>query len=187
MQKQNKCLKCEKCFMDWEYAPHRVLYGKFNNRPLYTCEECMEDLNKIENWGNSKIYKNYCRKEKRLLTRIIGKGIWTTICPTKDVTLETLHKKIIKLNQGCIIKKGWWSYEWRHNLSNWNGLECDIDNNGLHCHIYNIVNNVNSWKTKVKRLCNKSKKCFILYFFLKFTSLLIFLSFLSSSNVFPFI
>lgn len=157
MQKQEKCLKCGKCFENWDYKPQTWIYGKTNNRPLYTCEECIDDLNRIENWGTSKIYKKYVKKENNLLMRKMGRAVWVTICPTRDCTLEYLHKKIIKLTQGCIIVNGWWAYEWRHNISSWNGPMDELDNNGLHAHIYCKVTNLNSWKTKVKRMCTANK------------------------------
>lgn len=154
MQKQTKCLKCGKSFTKWDYENRQKSY---NWRPMYTCEECIEDLYRIEDWSCSKIYKKYCKKEKRLLMKINGKAVWTTICPTGDIPLELLHKKIIKLSQGSLVKKGWWAYEWRHNISDWNGPNCVLDNNGLHCHMYCKVNSVNSWQTKVKRLCKSNK------------------------------
>lgn len=157
MQKQNRCLICLNQFDEWQYPPCGVLFGKRNDRPLYTCEECMDDLHRIPCWATSKLYKKYCKKEKALLTRVKGRAVWTTICPTADVTLEEFHKKIIKLTSGTIVIEGWWAYEWRHNISNWNGPDDDLDNNGLHAHIFTRVNNVNSWKTKVKRLNTSNK------------------------------
>ena len=135
----DRCVICNEKYEKWEMQGY----------PLrYCCENhwygCIATDTGIE-------WNKYMKKYVKIKNKKFGKAVWTTICPTKDITIDLLHKKIGKLTQGSIIKKGWWAYEWRHNISNWNGPNCDLDNNGLHCHLYCKVTNVNNWKTKVKK------------------------------------
>lgn len=156
MNSENKytCVQCLATKPRWEYQSY-IRWEKAGDPIRYCCEDCWETL--YNNTG--KAWAKYMKMREKHITRTFGRAVWMTICPTRDVNINTLHKIIHKLMSGVLVKgKSWWVYEWRHNLSDWDDIEgVTADNDGLHVHAYVNVTNINSWKTKVKRMCTKYK------------------------------
>lgn len=121
----------------------------------YCCPDHWAMLQTIECWGTSKVWKSYMAKRKNHINNLYGEAVWCTICPTGDVGIEKMHELMHKLFKGALVRpKSWWCYEWRHVLPDFD-VWGKLDNDGLHCHAWIRTTNINSFKTKVKRLCKR--------------------------------
>lgn len=141
------CVQCDTGYQKWELETNPI---------RYCCLDCWAELERIECWGTSKRWKKYMKKRKKKKQENEGLPVWCTICPTKEYGYVAFDALIDKLLEGTLVKSGFYTYEWRHYLEDFIPIRKGCtDNNGLHFHGYLMVRNVNSWKTKVKRLCQK--------------------------------
>lgn len=137
-----KCVQCKSEYNRWESV---------GNPSRYCCPKCWNELLRIECWGSSRVFKRYMKKRKTHMDNTVGQASWVTICPTGEISIENFHKIIHKLKSGNLVRSGWWVYEWRHRIAD----VINVDNDGLHAHMYLKVTNVNRFKLKVKRMCRR--------------------------------
>lgn len=155
MTNENK-ITCVICHKNSGFGFQYDKWEDVGNPIRYCCKEHWEALYN----DTGKAWADYMKRRERHKVRTFGKPVWMTICPTRDVQIEKFHKIINKLCRGALVcDKSWWTYEWRHNLKGWTDFygEGDLpDNDGLHAHGWMRLTSLNSFKTKVKRMCKRN-------------------------------